>query len=416
MAAAPRIDPLGGHLDRHRATWSDVRDVGKIITDTLPSGNERTRIYFGRPEWNGGKQIRISRQPTSAGWRTLTPETAEQILADIRAELLAGRKPLRKILLPYLGRIDEADLVENRVRAWLEDFQRQVDDHQRSPSTLREYRRYAARYFPALHGIELERITPRHLYRWHDQLVGESFGPNTRKKILNAFRACMTHWRKRNELERVPEFPEVQVPAYAAQIMDLDERERVMAKVPWERRGAFLIASTEGIRLSEFRSYQLDDWQKPRLLLRSSIQGKGLEARHVEQNKNNTAEWRSLWNDELIEWLDWRLEQATPQSRARGEVALFWNPGARNRAKRWSPDAIEDQWNKACREVGVAPIPFGEATRHTTFTKLSEVMPDRMLRAFSRHKDGRSLAKYTKAASGPNRDALVRALRPKEGK
>jgi len=32
-------------------------------------------------------------------------------------------------------------------------------------------------------------------------------------------------------------------------------------------------------------------------------------------------------------WLAWRMEQATPESRLKGEVALFWHPQARNAAK-----------------------------------------------------------------------------------
>lgn len=399
------------------ATWSDVRDVGRVVEDEHRSGKKRWRIYFGRRDW-WPVTVRISKRDGALGWKPFSSQDqALEMLSDIRGELAAGKRTLRQILLPYLAPDSEDGRVEVRVAGWLLNFQQLVDIEDRSPATLREYRRYAALYFPPLFDLQLAQVCDRDLKAWNRWLASEpanTFGPNTRKKILAAFRACMTYWADEGEIETVPRFPAIKVPAYAAQIMGLDERERAFEEIPWERRGAFLFAASEGLRLSEFRAYRLDDWQKPRLRMVASIQGAGREQRRVEHNKNNTAEWREPWDAELIRWLDWRLEQATPESRARGELALFWNPSARNALKMWSTDPLEKQWHAACRAARVAPIPFGEATRHTTFTALGD-MGERMLRAFTRHKDLRSLDKYTKQAKGPSRDALVVRLRPKKG-
>jgi hypothetical protein len=38
----------------------------------------------------------------------------------------------------------------------------------------------------------------------------------------------------------------------------------------------------------------------------------------VDWTKNNSAEWRELWFPPLIEWIEWRLEKATPEKRLRG--------------------------------------------------------------------------------------------------
>lgn len=103
------------------------------------------------------------------------------------------------------------------------------------------------------------------------------------------------------------------------------------------------------------------------------------------------------------------MAQATPETRLRGEIALFWNPTARNLAKRWTPSPLEKQWNKACQAVGVR-APFQQGTRHTTYTALAQVLPERVLRDFSRHRDAKSLDHYTKAKATPA--AIVKALRP----
>jgi hypothetical protein len=39
-------------------------------------------------------------------------------------------------------------------------------------------------------------------------------------------------------------------------------------------------------------------------------------------------EWLVLWNPLLRDWCEWRIQQATPEERLRGEAALFYNPAA----------------------------------------------------------------------------------------
>ena len=111
--------------------------------------------------------------------------------------------------------------------------------------------------------------------------------------------------------------------------------------------------------------------------------------------KNRSAEVREVWSPALIEWLDWRLRQSTPEARLRGEVALFPNPTANNPAKRWGHQPVEEQWKKACDEVWIH-VSFQQGTRHCILTVLAGELPERMLQAFSRHKDAKSLGHYAK--------------------
>ena len=194
----------------------------------------------------------------------------------------------------------------------------------------------------------------------------------------------------------VPEFTVIKTNPEARRVMPIEDRNAAFAAVPWEFRGAFLIAASECLRVSEFRAYTLDDYESPcRLRIQSSIQGAGSNQRRVEHNKNRTAEWRTLRDAETIKWLEFRMEQATAESRLRGEVALFWHPAARNSEKRWSNDPFREAWVKACKAAGVPFVSFQQATRHTTLSHLAQVLPERMLQAHSRHKDKRSLDHYT---------------------
>jgi len=175
--------------------------------------------------------------------------------------------------------------------------------------------------------------------------------------------------------------------------VDLDDRAKAIAAIPWEQRGFWLLAASECLRFSEIYAYNLADFQAPnKLRLQASIQSSGKSQRRVERNKNHTTEWRELWDDETIQWVAWRLEQTTPESRLRGEVRLFWHPQARNKEKQWSYDPNNRAWRLACKNAGVRYILFQESTRHTTLSMLSKTLPERMLQAHSRHKDKRSLS------------------------
>jgi hypothetical protein len=59
--------------------------------------------------------------------------------------------------------------------------------------------------------------------------------------------------------------------------------------------------------------------------------------------------------------------------------------------------------------VGVR-APFQQGTRHTTLTALPRVLPERVPRDLSRHRDAKSLDHYAKAKATP--EAIVKALRP----
>jgi hypothetical protein len=152
----------------------------------------------------------------------------------------------------------------------------------------------------------------------------------------------------------------------------------------------------------------LDDFDPKKGTLRvdKTVQGARLDAR-VADTKNRTSRVKEIWDAQLREWLDWRLTQATPERRLRGEVALFTNPTARNTGKRWTVSGLEREWRRACARAGVKYLPLQQGTRHSILTTLGEALPERVLRDFSRHRDAGSLDRYSKPRA--TRGAVVRA-------
>ena len=180
--------------------------------------------------------------------------------------------------------------------------------------------------------------------------------------------------------------------------------------IPWEPRGAFLVASWNLLRPRETRALDLDDFDasKPAIAIYKAVQGPRPDA-PVGTTKNRTQSRREVWDDELLQWLAWRLEQATPEAKLRDEIALFWCPTARNAEKRWSDDPLRQEWNRACVTAKVPHIPLYQGTKHTTATALAEGgIGVYALKALGGWKDSRSAEHYLHAA--PNRAAIVKHL------
>jgi integrase len=396
---------------RHGITWDTVSDLGRVLPKRLPSGTIRWWIDFGRPH---GRRVRVYSVPSAADRRPIAfanEEMAEQVLDAIRAEVRNG-KTLDQVLARYCGRSAPEDMVEARLAEYIDHFEAKVRAKQRSANTLREVRRYsqADGHFSFWFGRSVNGISYGDLEDWHLWLGERGISAKTQKNVSNTFKTVLKWLHRRSAIEEVPEFPAIKTEEHAPRIISIDQQRLVLESIPWERRGAFLVAATEALRMSEIRALDLDDYQDGKLYVGKAVQGPRVAA-PVRSTKTRSAEWRELWSEELIEWLEWRLEQATSESRLRGEIALFWNPAARNTAKRWMPDPLERLWNRACKDAIGFSVGFQEGTRHSFLTALAQGgMSERMLRAFSRHRDGRSLDHYAKPKATP--EAIVKVLRP----
>ncbi len=408
MAASQMAEPAQTAFDSRPAwfgiRWAEVREIGRVDTDTRPSGRVRYRVVIEA----GGVTYRIALKQIAPGLDVSfsSRESAEEVLRGIRV-LIAQGYSVPRAISQFLPMFNPEDLIENRLVEHLDHLRELVAQGKRSPSTLREVERYAQPkgHFSYWTGTDAREITFGQVEDWHKWLgkrANESRNTTrkrlsfkTQKNVSDAFRAFLRRLRKRGEIDRVPEFPAIEVPEYAATFITLEQQAKIIEAIPWERRGLFLCAATEALRLAELRALDLDDYQGGRLRVTKTIQGKGRNERIVNITKNRSAEVREVWSPALIEWLDWRLKQSTPEARLRGEVALFPNPTALNRAKRWGHQPVEEQWNKACDEVWIH-VPFQQGTRHCILTVLAGELPERMLQAFSRHRDAKSLGHYTK--------------------
>ena len=392
-----------------QALMGAMSPIGGVLTKRLPSGKTRFVLDFG---WRDGKRLRLFSVPGPGG-RPLpfeSSEAAQRVLAVISAQVRSG-KALDAILAECRGRAAPVDAVERHLATYLEHYRAQVTAGTRSTNSIREIERYAA---PGGHldywlGRDIRSIGYGQIEDWHLKLATGGLGPKTIRNVSGVLKAFLRWMEKRSELEKVPTFPPIAVPEYAPRIISIEDQRRILDAIDWPRRGAFLAAATEALRVSEIRALSLDDWDGQHLVVARAVQGRKVDAT-IKHTKNRSAVRREPWDEEFRRWLDWRLVQATPAARLRGEVALCWNPEGDNGAKRWSVPALRRAWEQACDAAGVPRVSFQQGTRHATITALAQVLPERVLRDFTRHRDPASLSHYAKPTAAP--EAIVRALRP----
>lgn len=397
-----------------------MRELGRVI-EARVRDRVTWRIDFG---WKEGHRIRINtdRSPVTGRPRRFeNRQHAETVLAEIRGAVLAG-EPLDRVLDRLRGRVPAADMIATRLAAYVKDFARAVEQGRRSPNSLRELARYAREggHFSWWSGRPVQDITTPNLREWllwlGDRVIqgrgkrkGKRLSPKAQKNVVDLFRAFVRRLADDGVIAKAPKFPLIHVPEVQIQTIDIAEQDKVLDAITWERRGAFLACAREALRPSEVRAMDLDDFDPVKGTLRvdKTIQGARLDSR-VAHTKNRTSRVKEIWDQQLREWLAWRLAQATPAARLRGEIALFTNPTARNVEKRWTVSGLEREWKRACARAGVGYLPLQQGTRHSILTRLGQELPERVLRDFSRHRDARSLDRYSKPRA--TRGAVVRAL------
>ena len=418
--------------------WDEVKNQGKVVWQRIRGARLRPRIDFGwLDEGSRRKRVFVDTVPTFDGSRrrfacsehaeagvfpsepcTACAGDAERELQRIHAMLVTGES-LQTVLLRIRSRPSPDRLVEVWLERYLKHFRSLVDVEKRSPAMLRELERWAKPegHFGWWRGRHIDTLTNGNVEDWHEWLArrpnqrreGETIGLKTQKNVSDAFRTFLGWLEFREEIARIPTFPTIVPPEYLPQTLDLTTRAKVLEQIPWTRRGAFLAACWLLMRPREIRACDLDDYDPRRgvLAVCRAFKGPRLDD-PVQHTKARASSWREVWNDELKEWIAWRLKQVTKEARLRGEIALFWCPSARNDEKRWADDPLRQEWNRACGRLGLK-IPLYQGTKHSTATALAEggIQP-LVLKALGGWKDSKSVEKYAKPRA--TRAAIVRAL------
>ncbi len=356
-----------------------------------------------------GEGFRIDVRPygwigTLAG-SPMSRELAEELLKSIRVEIARGKPPLDAVA-PYLSIRAKPNLVTERYADWLAVKRQQVEAGERSPRTVQEYERYArpSGEVEWWEGRGIQEVDFALLEDWDLWMADQGKSAKTRRNVLGAFRSFLGWLRKRKAIQSVPEFPAPRVPEHQPKIITLAEQEAVLAEIPEDERGPYLVAVFMGLRPGEIRALTfgdvLLDQDPPILVVSKAMKGLGADA-PIAGTKTGYAR-RLPIAPEVVRWLRTHLPESIPDAAA----PLFTNPRT---GKRWRHWVLREIWVGAAGRAGV-DVGLYEGTKHAFATAaLHRTGNERAVQEYLGHRDPRSTRRYAKLAD----EALADVVRPR---
>ena len=137
------------------------------------------------------------------------------------------------------------------------------------------------------------------------------------------------------------------------------------------------------------RALNVEDCRDGRLYVAHGMKGPSSPRRGTKRRK-----WRVV--DAGAELDDWIRTYRRDAIGGR----LFVNPTAVNGERRWIASALRQEWNRACRKVGIK-VKMYEGTKHSSASAAARAgMPLQEIAKLVGHADLKSTQKYAKLAQG----------------
>jgi len=327
-------------------------------------------------------------------------DTAARLLEQIRGKVAEDRS-LEEVLAQYLPTDAKPNLVRAWLERWLEVKRRETEAGDRSPTYLRELKRYTRRdgHFSFFSTYSIHEIDYGLLEDWSLWLADRGLAAKTRRNVLGAFRSFMGWLRRRGQIRDVPEFPWPRVDEHEPHVLSAETQEAILAAIPEDCLGIFYAMGLMGLRPGEARALEISDWQDGWLIIDKAVKG-GASTAPIRGTKTGKAK-RLPVPDTLQHWIENYVDS---KDRLLGGL-LFPNPRT---GRVWNYWTLREVWMKACGSVGVS-ISLYEGTKHTFATDaIRRGVQERHLQAFLGHADVRSTRRYARLSE----HALVDVLRP----
>ena len=353
-----------------------------------------------------GREFYLDFRPYGRVWsnrgiRITDGETARRLLEQIRGKVAEG-KPILEVLAEFLPQSAKPNLVPIWLERWLDTKRREVEAGDRSPTYVRELKRYArpGGEFAFLAGYSVNEIDYGILEDWSLWLADRGLSAKTRRNVMGGFRSFLGWLHKRGAVREIPEFPLPRAQEHEPRILSIEDQDRILSAIPLAERGIFLALALLGIRPGEGRALDASDFRDGWLMIDKAT--KGPEAGAVIRGTKTGKGKRIPAGEALVGWIESQVDGSTRLQRA----PLFVNPRT---GRRWSHWALRDRWIRAAKSVGIQGVRLYEGTKHTMATDaVRRGVSERALQAFLGHSDARSTRRYARMSD----EALVSVLRP----
>ena len=255
----------------------------------------------------------------------------------------------------------------------------------------KELRRYEDReYLDFFAGVPLHTIDRPKLVAWVRWMRRKKLSEKTIKNVLYDIGHFLRWLADQGDIAEAPAIPskELRLIEYDPQIPEADVVEKVLAEIPIEERGVFLVRSFMGLRPSEARRLNVSD-----LRLRNDEDLSDAYL-NLPPPKTKTKKARKLQLHPVVaEW----LAEYGELDRFGGEP-LFRNPDGYNEEQRWLPGSERRVLERAYKAAQVAWIKPNEFGRHFFATHAvndlqADIFP---VQAWLGHTDPKTTQRYAK--------------------
>lgn len=299
----------------------------------------------------------------------ITHDQVGQRLTDYvhaeRAQGLINNQIERKDFYPALWTSAKHNrlLWENYLRDYLADEEARLLPERKA--TLSKKKAWA-RHLTWFNGRNLRELRTADVERFATlPCLRLALAPKSLADLLVELRHILERAEARDDIERAPQVPSVQLPRRAVRIMTADQQTRVLERIPAPHRPIFLFLMEYGCRVSEACAlcWDMVDREREVVILARTFSLRSL-AEATKTRRDNTLP--------IVGWFQTYLE-----GRPTGlhQTPVFQNPEAhanRNPARFYYADALNRIWRSALEAEGLEHLPLKNGTRHSRGKQLRD--------------------------------------------
>ena len=369
---------------------------GKNFTDTgkdliCPDHLTRPkRLFIGIYNKVLGRLVSITRHPVNRNLFS-SYEEANRVLTVIRNDIDASKRDdfdasryVTHQLQPY------------RFSAWADDWLKkravEVELKRRSPSYLKELRRFVKKFKSHFGTTDIRDIGAKQIEEFYLSL---KCSPKTTLNIMSALHKMFVDAARWKDIPEVPAFPQFDVPEPDSATIDLETQDKIIEAIPDQMdRTYILLLARLMLRPCEPRALQWDDIDFKRHWIHIRRHFSLNEIRPATKSKNVKNLPLSIEIEEALQKLPRHL--TSPY--------VFWKRNGHPFSESWARKV----WASACKQVGVK-ISLYWGTKTSSATELA----DREGEAFTQQFMGHTTLKMAKRYIKNNPERLRKGLREK---
>jgi len=276
----------------------------------------------------------------------------------------------------YIARDFKEFLFENYIQKWLAFSETKL-----KPSSFKDRKRIIkSLLIPFFKGKDIREIKAAHIQDFYLSLQERKISKKTIWNILAELKAFLNFAKKREDIERVPAFPEVKYEEKPIVWLNQEQQKRILEAIPEEHKPIFTFLFTYGCRPGEARALMWDavDFENEIIYIKRTFSNRKLV------NIPKEGKWKVLPMLPHIKEVLLKLAE-----KKKSMFVFSWRYGY------YGERALPKIWKEACEKVGITGVSLYAGVRHSfAMQRLREGFSYEEIGACLGHSDVRTTRKY----------------------